>query len=88
MNVTLVGFKSLDFTDREGKQICGTKIFYAYPDANVVGNAVDGCFINENVFESFGISKLKLEDAIGTVIDADFDRKGKIVGIYIDNDDE
>ena len=51
MKVTLVGFKSLNFTDAEGNKVEGIRLYIAYPDDDVIGCAVDTAFIRQNVFD-------------------------------------
>lgn len=83
MKVNLVGLRVLDFEDDTGKPIQGIKINVAYPDEGVYGNAVDSRFINQNVFDGFGIELEKLIKKIGEVIDIEINPKNKIVGIKI-----
>lgn len=81
MKVTLVGFKSVNFKDNDGKKVEGVKIFYVHPDENVVGNACDGKFIQQNVYDSFKISYEQLNDLIDCVISLEFNQYGKVVGL-------
>ena len=83
MKVTLVGFKSLDFTSNEGNQVKGVKLFYAYPDADVSGNATDDVFLAQNVFDSFGVSVEQLNDSVDCIIELEFGKRGKVVGLKV-----
>lgn len=83
MKVTLLGFKSVDFKNNDGERVQGMNIFIAYPDENVVGVAAEKKFIGQPVFDGFGISPEKLADSIDTVVDVEFGRKDKIVGLKI-----
>ena len=83
MNCTLVGFKSLNFTDAEGNKVEGVKLFLAYPDDDVIGCAADSSFIRQNVFDKFGITLDKLANAVDCAVDVEYDRKGKTVGLKV-----
>ncbi len=85
MKVTLVGFKSVDFKDNNGDRVHGIKIFVAYPDNDTVGYAADGKFIQQQVFNSWGITPEQLTDAVDQVIDLEFGMKNKLVGITLPN---
>lgn len=41
MNVTLIGVQDMNFTGRDGNEINGVKVFFAYPDENTYGNLYD-----------------------------------------------
>lgn len=38
MNVTLIGVQDMNFTGRDGNEINGVKVFFAYPDENTYGS--------------------------------------------------
>lgn len=83
MKVTLVGFKSLNFTDTEGNKVEGIRLYIAYPDDDVIGCAVDTAFIRQNVFDGFGVTEDQLADAVDCAVDVEYGRKGKIVGFKV-----
>lgn len=83
MKVTLLGFKSVDFLNDRGERVQGITLFIAYPDENVVGVATEKKFIGQTVFDSFKISAEQLADSIDTVVDVEFGRKDKIVGLTV-----
>jgi hypothetical protein len=83
MKVTLVGLRVLDFEDDTGKPIQGIKLNIAYPDEGVYGNAVESRFINQTVFDGFGIELEKVIKKIGEVIDIEYSPKNKIVGMKL-----
>ena len=83
MNCTLVGFKSLNFTDTEGNKVEGVKLFLAYPDDDVIGCAADATFVRQNVFDNFGVTLAQLADAVDCAVDVEYGRKGKIVGFKV-----
>ncbi len=83
MKVTLVGLRVLDFEDDAGKPIQGIKLNIAYPDEGVYGNAVESRFINQTVFDGFGIELEKVIKKIGEVIDIEYSPKNKIVGMKL-----
>lgn len=50
MVVTIIGMKSIDFTNKEGERIKGTNLIYTYEpfdDASVVGRLADKVFISD-----------------------------------------
>lgn len=83
MNCTLLGFKSVNFENNDGEKIEGLKIFYSYPEENTCGEAADSSFVRPSVFDSFSVNVEQLADNIGCVMDFEFDRKGKLVGLSI-----
>ena len=83
MKCTLVGFKTLNFTDDEGEKVEGKNVYLAYPDDDVIGCACDRTFIRKNVFDSFGITDDQLADAVDCAVDVEYGRKGKIVGFKV-----
>ena len=83
MKCNLVGFKTLDFTDNAGKEVKGIKLFLAYPDTDVTGNATEDVFIRQNLFDTFGLSLDDLSGLVDTVINIEYGRKGKILGLTV-----
>lgn len=83
MKCTLLGFKSLDFENKDGDKVEGIKLFLAYVDENTVGCECDAKFINKNVFETFKVSLESLADAVNTVVDVEFNMKNKVVGLSL-----
>ena len=83
MKCTLLGFKSLDFENKEGDKVEGIKLFLAYVDENTVGCECDAKFINRNVFDTFGITIDKLADSVNSVVDVEFNMKNKVVGLSL-----
>lgn len=81
MKVELIGVRSIDFTTKEGNDISGIKLFVAYPEEDVYGNAAESRFISDRVFESFGVPIKDLISCIGGKIDMEINPKGKICGI-------
>jgi len=84
MKVTLIGFKSVDFTDEDnGKHIEGMNLFISYPDADVVGKAAEKQFINKTVFDDFGVSPELLKKYIDKEINIEYNRRGKIGSLTV-----
>lgn len=83
MKVTLLGFKTVDFDNERGETIEGINLFIAYPEENTVGSASEKKFINQKVFDSFGVSEKDLEAAVGCVIDVEYGPRNKVVGLRI-----
>ena len=83
MKCTLLGFKSLDFENKDGDKVEGIKLFLAYVDENTVGFECDAKFINRNVFDTFGIKLEELAGSVSTVIDVEFNMKNKVVGLSL-----
>ncbi len=83
MKCTLLGFKSLDFENKDGDKVEGIKLFLAYVEENTVGCECDAKFINMNVFDTFGVTLEDLADAVSTVVDVEFNMKNKVVGLTL-----
>ena len=83
MNVTLIGVQDMNFTSRDGNEINGVKVFFAYPDENTYGNCTSDKFIARNVYDSFNVPVDKLVSKIGEVINVELNLKKKIVAISI-----
>lgn len=83
MKVTLMGFKSVDFLNNNRERVQGITIHIAYPEDHTVGTATDKKFIAQNVFDDFKISVEELAESVNTVIDVEFGRKDKVVGLKV-----
>ena len=86
MKCTLVGFKSVNFTDDDGNRVEGIKIYYSYPDITdekLDGEVTESKFINRKALESFGMSAKDLHGVLGCIIDLDFNPNKKVVGISL-----
>lgn len=68
MNVTVLGWKTLDFTS-DGQQIKGTNIYTSFPEKGVEGEMCDKMFIRPDI----PLPTLKP----GMVLDISYNRKGK-----------
>ncbi len=83
MKCTLLGFKSLNFDNKDGDKVEGIKLFLAYVDENTVGCECDAKFVNKNVFDTFNVSLEALADSVNSVIDVEFNMKNKVVGLTL-----
>lgn len=84
MKVTLIGFKSVDFVDREtGKNVNGVNVFISYPDAGTTGKCAEKSYISAEVFNSFGVSLELLEKYIGKDINIEYNKRGKIGNLTV-----
>lgn len=73
MRMTLVGYRSLDFTSGDGTPIKGTQLFANFPEDGVMGE------ICEKFFARDGMELPPLSP--GVVLDLSFNRKGKIEAV-------
>ena len=84
MKCTLLGFKSVSFTDSQsGELIEGVSVFVTYPESNTIGQCAEKVFFRKNVFEGFGLTAKKLTEAIGCAVDLEYGPKNKVVGFAV-----
>lgn len=84
MKVTLIGFKTVDFTDEEsGKRVNGISLYISFPDADTVGEACERQFVSSKILDDSGIKADDLEEFINGEINIEYNRKGKIGSISI-----
>lgn len=79
--VKLIGLQDLDFTNRQGEQVQGLKLFINFPDENVMGIMADSKFINRQACINLGISIDGLAPLIGKDVDLETNIKGHVVGV-------
>lgn len=82
MKATLVGVQDVDFKI-DNNEIKGIKLHLLYAENGVVGNTVMTKFLDSVAFKALNIPVDELCDNVGTVIDIDFNAKGKIVGVAV-----
>lgn len=77
MKVMLLGMREVDFQDKQtGKQVKGTKLFYAYPEEGVQGQVCESKFIsNLDLFE------IDPKDYLGAEIHLETNTSGKVIGV-------
>ena len=83
MKVTLIGLKSVDFTDDNGKRVEGYNMYIGYPDANTVGQATDRQFIFKERLEGFGVTAKELEEFVNGEISIEYNKQGKICAVSV-----
>ena len=64
MQAYLCGKRDLDFTNKEGKRVQGTKLFISHPEDGVIGEMTDNIFIPQGF-------PLPPEMAPGDILDID-----------------
>ena len=79
--VKLVGLQELDFTNRQGEQVSGLKLFINFPDENVMGIMADSKFINRQACTNLGITVDSIAPLIGKDVDLETNIKGHVVGV-------
>lgn len=58
MEIKIIGYQEMNFTDRNsGNLVEGTRIYYAYADRYVTGNAADHIFIRKGYKNPFELNK-------------------------------
>lgn len=75
MIVQLLGYQTVDFTNKNGEQIRGSNIFVSFEDENVTGLHTEKFFIREGINLPEGT---KIKDTI----DLSFNMKGKVESIF------
>lgn len=85
MKVTLLGYRVLDFTPNEAgaKPVEGTKVFFAHSADGVKGKISGACFISVNMLD---VICFNMDEYLGQEVDAEFNSKGKIVGLTLIHD--
>lgn len=74
MVLKLIGLQNLDFQTATGDEIHGVNLFCGFEDSNVEGLRTEKFFVNESF-------QLPADLKPGTVINADFNHKGKLTAI-------
>ena len=74
MQVTLQGFRSLDFKTDNGEQVKGTQLFVSFEDETVTGKMTDKLFVRPEV---------RLPESLksGDILNLQFNMKGKVQSI-------
>ena len=76
MNVTLIGYKKIDFINKEGQQVIGTKVHLALPmpeTPNSAGSEAESFFLPSSV---------QLPELTpGANYTAGFDNRGKLISL-------
>lgn len=49
MYYTILGIEKIDYHNKEGKHITGTRLHLFYEDKNVNGHAVDNVYLSSNI---------------------------------------
>lgn len=73
MQIRLIGYQPISFTNREGEIISGTNIFCAFKDSNVEGLRTEKFFVKPDI----KIPELKVND----LLELSFNMRGKIESV-------
>ena len=78
MEARILGIQVVDFINKEGEHIAGTKLHYASKEDNVNGMGVDTVFVHKN-------GNIELPDGIAPNVSAliHFNKKGKLTGLQV-----
>ena len=68
----LIGIKSVDFTDKEGKQIKGTSLYVTYEDEYTDGLVAEKIWVNSNATMDSNIR-------VGCNVDFVYNKYGKVM---------
>lgn len=74
MQVKLVGWQQISFTNNNGENINGTNIYVAFKDENVEGLKTEKLFLKENIV-------LPKDTKLNDTLDISFNMKGKVESI-------
>ncbi|MCL2562653.1 MAG: hypothetical protein FWE08_01275 [Oscillospiraceae bacterium] len=79
MQVTLQGYRQLDFKSDNGEQVKGTQLFVSFEDDTVTGKMTDKLFVR---------SEVRLPENLkqGDVLNLQFNMKGKVQSIRQEQD--
>lgn len=69
MNYTVIGFKNVDFTSKQGRQITGTRLYLTYEDQYTFGVACLDVFIRNTIdyVPAIGDTVMLLYNRFGSV---------------------
>ena len=71
MQVSLVGFRALDFKSDSGDQVKGTQLFVSFPDSETTGSMTEKLFIRSG-------AQLPQNLKPGDLLDVTFNMRGKV----------
>ena len=77
----VIGIRNIDFTDRNGKEVKGTKVFMTAPmtGENAVGEFCESVFFSDYILKRMG----GLAFEIGDNIEVEYNRQGKVTGYRV-----
>lgn len=73
MRGTIVGIRSMKFTDNQNRAVEGSSIFLTYEDKNIRGLGTDKVFLNSDRIKS-----LERDPEVGDTIFISYNRYGKV----------
>lgn len=73
MRGTIVGIRSMKFTDNQNRAVEGSSIFITYQDKNITGVGTDKVFLNSDRIKS-----LQRDPEVGDTIFISYNRYGKV----------
>ena len=79
--VHFTGLQDMDFNTRDGSHIDGIKLFFTYPDENVMGIKADSKFINRDICRNLGFTVDSLSPMIVKDVEIETNIKGAIIGV-------
>lgn len=74
MVVTILGKRSVDFTDKDGRRIVGFSVYIAHDEKNVEGMSCEKIFISPEMMPKSGIT-------VGSEMVVDYNNRGKVAAI-------
>lgn len=78
MKARVLGVQKVDYVKKSGEPCKGTTLHVAFKDNNVVGEAVDSLFINDNL-GIYAIDGIKPD----TLVDLEFNRRGYVADVVV-----
>lgn len=73
MVVTVVGYQALNYTNRQGRQVSGHRLYVTYPERNVLGQRCSDVY--------FPLDGLNVIPGIGDVVDIEYNQFGRAIGL-------
>lgn len=74
--MTVAGYRSLDFIDKSGKHVSGISLFVTHPETGVTGEIAEKLFLSSEKLEA-----LRYTPVVGETIGVTWGRNNKIIGV-------
>lgn len=75
-DMKVVGYRSVDFTDKTGKHVSGISLYVTHPETGVTGEIAEKLFLSADKLEA-----LHYTPVVGETIGVTWGRNNKIIGV-------
>lgn len=62
---SVIGYREVNYTNREGRQVNGRTVYFTFTDNNTIGNAADSVYLSN---QSHGGVSIKPDDVIRVAV--------------------